>query len=90
MTTKMSIRELTRNSDKLLEYDYVEIVNSRTNTPRGIFIPPRYADEIKRLLEDRIMKDRQAKVAKLREFSGMLSGEIGERSIADIKGEMDD
>ena len=89
MTTKMSIRELSRNSDKILDYDYVEITNNRSKESRGLFVPPRYADEVKKILERKIEKERRETLEKLRSFEGILRGKVGERSVGEIKRDAD-
>ncbi len=85
MTTKMSIRDLSRNSDKLLEYDYVEIVNNRSKEARGIFVPARYVEEVKSLLDQKLKREREEKLRGLRKFEGMLDGLTADRKAGEIK-----
>jgi len=85
MVTTMSIRDLTRSSGVLYKYDYVEVENKKSKTYQGIFIPDKYAKEIKKILDEKIANEKRKKIEKLKQFTGMLSGKIGEDRIGDIK-----
>ncbi len=85
MVTTMSIRDLTRSSSSLFKYDYVEVENQKSKTYQGIFIPYKYAKEIKKILDKKIADEKRKKINKLNQFSGILSGEIGEDRVGDIK-----
>lgn len=50
MTTKMGIRDITRNFSILDKYDYVEIEDKKTHKIKGLFISDKYVDEIKKIL----------------------------------------
>ena len=54
MTTKMGIRDITRNFSILDDYDYVEIEDKKTHKTKGLFVSQKYADEVKKLLEKKI------------------------------------
>jgi len=51
MTTTVGIRELSRNSKLLEQYDYVDVEDKKTHEYKGLFISPKYADEFKKYLE---------------------------------------
>ncbi len=85
MMTTMSIRDLTRSGDTLFQYDYVEIENKKSKTYQGIFIPEKYAKEMKKILDEKIYKERQKKLDELDKFVGLLNGKIGDAKIGDIK-----
>ena len=70
MTTVASIRELTRNSALLSEYDYVEIEDQKSHQLKGLFISPKYADEIKMFLDEKLDKERSEKLKKLKKYAG--------------------
>jgi hypothetical protein len=77
MTMKVGMRELARNSNILDGYDYVEVEDKKTHEYKGLFISPKYADEFKAFLEEKIAKDMQEKLDRIEEFAG--KGRIHER-----------
>ena len=77
MTIKVGMRELARNSNILDGYDYVEVEDKKTHEYKGLFISPKYADEFKAFLEEKIAKDMQEKLDRIEEFAG--KGRIHER-----------
>ena len=85
MVTTMSIRDLTRSSSILFKYDYIEVENQKSKTYQGIFIPDKYAKEIKKILDKKIADDKRKRIDMLNQFAGMLSGKIGEDRVGDIK-----
>jgi len=74
---KVGMRELARNSNILDGYDYVEVEDKKTHEYKGLFISPKYADEFKAFLEEKIAKDMQEKLDRIEEFAG--KGRIHER-----------
>ena len=52
MTKVIGIRDLVRNASLLEEYDYVEIEDKRTHEYKGLFISPKYAQEMKQILDE--------------------------------------
>jgi len=70
MTTTVGIRELIRNSNILDNYDYIEVKDKKTDTCKGLFISPKYADEIKKLLDDKLDKNRQKKLDRFMKYAG--------------------
>jgi hypothetical protein len=83
--TTMSIRDLTRSGDSLFQYDYVEIENKKSKTYQGIFIPEKYAKEMKKILDEKIYQEKQKKLNDLDKFIGLLNGKIGDDKVGDIK-----
>ncbi len=77
MTMKVGMRELARNSNILDGYDYVEVEDKKTHEYKGLFISPKYADEFKAFLDDKIDKKVQAKLDRLMKYAG--KGEVHER-----------
>ena len=77
MTMKIGIRELARNANILDGYDYVEVEDKKTHEYKGLFISPKYAEEFKRFLDDKITKEQQEKWNRLMKYAG--KGEVHER-----------
>ncbi len=75
MTIKVGIRDLTRNSNILDGYDYVEVEDKKTHEYKGLFISPKYAQEIKRYLENKISKDIQDQLDEMSQFIGSMERE---------------
>ena len=70
MTKVIGIRDLVRNTSLLEEYDYVEIEDKRTHEYKGLFISPKYAQEMKQILEEKLAKEKEEKLNRLRKFIG--------------------
>ncbi|NTU42245.1 MAG: hypothetical protein HGA78_04175 [Nitrospirales bacterium] len=85
MKISVSIRELARKSDMLLEYDYVDIEDKKSHSYKGVFVPSRYADEVKAYLDKKIAKEQQKRLDTIMQFSGILDGETGDLSIQELK-----
>ena len=77
MTTTIGLRELSRNSNILDGYDYVDVKDKKTHEYKGLFISPKYANEFKRLLEKKISQEVQEQLDEIDRFSG--HGKIYER-----------
>ena len=77
MTMTVGMRELSRNSNILDGYDYVEVEDKKTHEYKGLFISPKYADEFKAFLKDKITRQQQEKLNRLIKFAG--KGEIHKR-----------
>ncbi len=77
MTMKVGMRELARNSNILDGYDYVEVEDKKTHEYKGLFISPKYADEFKSFLEDKISRDLQEQLDEIDRFAG--KGRVHER-----------
>ncbi len=70
MTMTVGMRELARNSNILDGYDYVDVEDKKTHKYKGLFVSPKYADEVKKILEDKISKVQQEKIDRLMKFAG--------------------
>ena len=77
MTMTVGMRELARNSNILDGYDYVDVEGKKTHEYKGLFISPKYAEEFKTYLEDKVTKKKQEKIDRLMKFAG--TGVIYER-----------
>ncbi len=75
MTIKVGYRELARNSNILDGYDYVEVEDKKTHEYKGLFVAPKYADEIKSFLEDKISKEIQEQLDEMSRFVGSMERE---------------
>jgi len=85
MTSKVGVREISRNFNILQDYDYVEVEDKKSNTTKGLFVSAKYANEVKEFLDTKLKAQKQKKIDELNSFTGMLSGKIGEDKIGDIK-----
>jgi len=74
---KVGMRELARNSNILDGYDYIEVEDKKTHEYKGLFVSPKYAEEFKSFLEDKISKEQQEKFDRIQKFAGR--GEIYKR-----------
>ena len=87
MTTTLSIRELTRSGKILLDYDYVEIEDKKSHHYKGVFVPDRYAQEVKELINRKILLQQKEQKASLLKHAGIADGDISEKSFQEIKAE---
>ncbi len=85
MTTRMSVRDLTRSGSTLFDYDYIDIEDKKANEYKGVFIPRQFADDVKAFLNNKISQERKANVDEMMKFSGILNGETGDSSIQALK-----
>jgi hypothetical protein len=77
VTTTVGIRELSRNSKLLEQYDYVDVEDKKTHEYKGLFISPKYADEFKKYLDEKISREKQDMLDRIDKFAG--KGKIHER-----------
>ena len=70
MTTTMSIRELTRNGNMFGKYDYIDIEDKKSHEYKGVFVSAAYAEEVKKFLEEKLAKEREAKLERIRKYAG--------------------
>ncbi len=75
MTMKVGMRELARNSNILDGYDYVEVEDKKTHEYKGLFISPKYAQEFKTFLDDKVSKDIQEQLDEIEQFAGTMECE---------------
>jgi hypothetical protein len=81
----IGIRELSRNTKIMDNYDYIEIEDKKTHEKKGLLISPKYAEEFKKLLDEKINAEKQAKVNKIMQFAGIANGEFTNLTKQDIK-----
>jgi len=67
---KIGIRELARNSNILADHDYVDVEDKKTHEYKGLFISPKYADEFKRFLKNKISKELRKQLDEINQFAG--------------------
>ena len=89
MTTKVSVRELVRNSNILKEYDFVEVEDKKSKKLRGIFVSPKLADEFKEFLEAKKQQKIQKKIDALNAIIPLPPGNLKDETIQSIKANMD-
>ena len=75
MTTIVGMRDLARNSNILDGYDYVEVEDKKTHEYKGLFISPKYADELKAFLDDKISSEIQEQLDEIKRFAGTMQCE---------------
>jgi len=85
MTTTLSIRELTRSGKILLDYDYIEIEDKKSHQYKGVFVPDRYAKEVKELISRKVLINQQKQKEALLKHAGIADGDIGKKNIQEIK-----
>lgn len=85
MTTTLSIRDLARNTNILQQYDYVDIEDKKSHEYKGLFISPKYADEFRKLLEKKIMDERQRDLDEILQFVGIGSGDVGDMTNKEMR-----
>ena len=87
MVTTLSIRELTRSSNILMDYDYIDIEDRKSHTYKGVFVPDRYAVEVKEFIKEKLLREKQLRKKALLKFSGIAEGNIGKKNFQDLKQE---
>lgn len=85
MTARVGIRDIVRNFNILENYEYVEIEDKKTHTPKGLFVSAELMDEVKKFLDEKILAEKQKKIALFEPFIGMVNGEFGELGTQEIK-----
>ncbi len=84
MATTVGIRDLIRNSSILDEYDYVDVEDKRSHIYKGLFVSPKYADELKTYLEKKIRAEKRKALDDVMRFAGAVNGEFGEKSVQEL------
>ncbi|MEE2717227.1 MAG: hypothetical protein VX610_07350 [SAR324 cluster bacterium] len=80
----MSIRELTRNGQMLTEFDYIDIEDKKRRAYKGVFVPSRYAQEVKDFLDKKLLRKKQEEFEGILKFAGIADGKIGNDSIQEL------
>ena len=84
MAITVGIRDLLRNSDILDQYDYIDVEDKRTHRYKGLFVSPKYADELKEYLDKKILKKKQSELDEIMQFSGIAGGEFGQKRVQEL------
>lgn len=71
----VGMRELSRNSNILDGYDYVDVEDKKTHEYKGLFVSPKYADEFKSYIENKISNEKQEKIDRLMKYAGTMEME---------------
>ena len=85
MTITVGMRDLVRNSNILQDYDYVDIEDKKTHEYKGLLISPRYADEFRKLLEQKILEKKQKELDEIMQFSGIADGDTGNMTAKEMR-----
>ena len=84
MTITIGIRDLIRKTKILEEYDYVDVEDKRSHTYKGLFVSPKYADELKVYLKKKNREEKRKAISAVMQFAGVVTGEFGEKSIQEL------
>jgi hypothetical protein len=87
MVTTLSIRELTRSGKILLDYDYIDIEDRKSHQYKGVFVPDRYAREVKEFIDRKLLLQKQEKKTLILKYAGIADGDMGEKRIQELKAE---
>jgi len=85
VTTTVGMRDLVRNSKILQDYDYVDIEDKKTHEYKGLLISPQYADEFRKLLEQKILDKKQKELDEIMQFSGIADGDTENMTAKEIR-----
>ncbi len=66
----MSIRDLTRSGSTLLDYDYIDIEDKKAHEYKGVFVPNKYATDVKAFIDKQVKKEQEIALAELMQFAG--------------------
>jgi hypothetical protein len=81
------MRDLTRSSKSILDYDYVDIEDKKQKVYKGVFVPNRYADRVKEFLDEIIKNESMENFEKLKSFSSNFTGTTENRDFKELKAE---
>ena len=85
MTMTVGMRELSRNSNILDGYDYVDVEDKKTHEYKGLFVSPKYADELKEFLDKKISKRKQEELDEIMQFAGILDGKANNMTAKEMR-----
>jgi len=68
----IGMRDLVRNSNILDGHDYVDVEDKKTHEYKGLFVSPKYIDDVKNFIEEKIKQEKQEKLDKIMRFSGSI------------------
>ncbi len=72
MTTTMSIRELSRSTNIIGDYDYIDIEDKKTHQYKGVIVPAKYADDVKKYLKKKLEREKQERIEGIMQFAGTV------------------
>ncbi|OQY16145.1 MAG: hypothetical protein B6I36_10840 [Desulfobacteraceae bacterium 4572_35.1] len=84
MTITVGIRDLIRDSSILDNHDYVDIEDKRSHTYKGLFVAPKYAQELKAYLDEKIKAEKSSVLHEVMQFAGSAGGEFNNNSIQEL------
>ncbi len=85
MTTTIGVREISRNMTMLKDYDYINIEDKKTKEYKGLLVSIKYADEIRELLDKKVMAERQKELDEIMQFAGIFDGETNNMTMQELK-----
>lgn len=85
MTTSMSIRDLTRSGSVLMDYDYIDIEDKKSNEYKGVFVPKYLAAEVKEFIDKKLAKQKEDKKRSILKFAGIAKSDTEGMSIQELK-----
>lgn len=85
MTTTVGIREIARDINLLNNYDYVDVEDKKSHDYKGLFVSPKYAGWVKKMIEEQIADQKQKKIDELFVFVGIADGDATDISDKDMK-----
>ena len=85
MTMIVGMRELSRNANILDGYDYVDVEDKKTHEYKGLFVSPKYADELKEFLDKKISEENKKKLDNIMQFAGILDGKTNNMTSKEMR-----
>jgi len=81
----VGMRELSRNANILDGYDYVDVEDKKTHEYKGLFVSPKYADELKEFLDKKISEENKKKLDNIMQFAGILDGKTNNMTSKEMR-----
>ena len=83
----VGMRDLSRNLNILNDYDYVDVEDKKTHEYKGLFISPKYADEFKIFLKNKLSKIHEEKLARINKYAskGRVENRFNNLTSSEIK-----
>ncbi len=69
---QVGVREFTKNFNKFQNMDFIEIIDKKTNSLKGIFLSAKEAVRIKKILENEKSKENKKKLNKIMKYAGKM------------------
>ncbi|MEO1927647.1 MAG: hypothetical protein ABGX26_03050 [Nautiliaceae bacterium] len=69
---RVGIREFTKNFNKFQNLKMVEIIDKKTNKPKGLYLSYEMAKIFKSMLEREKTEDKKKKLSKIMQFAGKV------------------